>query len=189
LPLDLQVCTSTRVSETRSTFQGLRSSRHVIQQPHKTDLKSQLTLMTTALVKKCLHAMRSATKQTRGSTKILEQQYSLVVVWSLNPNHLVPIESPSSFYSPSGMLCGFASIGWYRTQNNLLSCSMLLDFLLETPTTLCQLSLPYTSFYPTLLHFYFALAQTLFALSIVKTAEYAETCKNSLVWLPGTPFL
>ena len=40
------------------------------------------------------------------------------------------ITKPSSFYSPCGMLCGFASIGWCRTQNNILSLSMLVVFTL-----------------------------------------------------------
>jgi hypothetical protein len=44
---------------------------------------------------------------------------------------LSPIKKPFLFYSPSEVLCVFASIGWCSAQNNFLSLSMLTMFTLS----------------------------------------------------------
>ena len=55
----------------------------------------------------------------------------LVVCRLLPPNHLVPTEKFLLVYSPGGMLCVSASIGWCSTQNNILSQSMPVVFTLS----------------------------------------------------------
>jgi len=71
-----------------------------------------------------LHAIRSATKiiQMRRDIEHNPQKYlSNTACRPLPPNHLIPTESLPHFLSRCGMLCVSASIGWCRTQNNILS--------------------------------------------------------------------
>ena len=49
----------------------------------------------------------------------------------LPPNHLIPTKKPLLFCSPDETLCVSASIGWCRTRNNILSCSMPVVFTLS----------------------------------------------------------
>jgi hypothetical protein len=54
----------------------------------------------------------------------------LVVCRLLPPNHLIPTDKLLFFYNPGGTLCVSASVGWCRTQNNILSNSMQVVFTL-----------------------------------------------------------
>ena len=112
-------CHSLLFSEECTRAQGTHSSQGL-----------EVLVYTTALMKKrSLHAIRSATKTIQMRRDIIEhnsQKYlpvsktPVVVCRPLPPNHLIPTEKLLVLYSPGGMLCVSASVGWCRTQNNIL---------------------------------------------------------------------
>ena len=84
-------------------------------------------LHATALMERLsLHAIRSATKiiQIRRDIEYNPHKYlsnTPGCVWASASQPPDPRWKTSYFYSPGGELCVSASIGWYRTQNNILS--------------------------------------------------------------------
>jgi len=117
------------------------SNRHLLQQPHKEPTPQPRSYWSTrhsthANTKPTCTVNWSATKSHRWNATLNATlkhiwEILLVCVQVSASWHLIPTEKPFIFYYFDGMLCGSASIGWCRTQNNIRnSQSMLLVFAL-----------------------------------------------------------